>query len=142
MKVGFDDLLGYNLIEIARKVNVLMNKELENIGITFPQYRLISRLWLEGELTQKELHELLSISAATLTPMIKTLEKKGLIVRKTDKNDGRSNKISITDLGVELRNQAFETVMNFEKQYFNTMQKEETQLLLKWLKKINSELYI
>lgn len=137
MKQGFDDLLGYNFIEIARKVNVLMNKDLEALGITFPQYRVISRLWLEGELTQKELHEFLTLSPATLTPIIKLLEKKQWVTRTVDAEDARAKKIKLTKAGVVVRNEAFKVIMDFEETYFHAMPKEETQLLLKWLKKIN-----
>lgn len=140
MKKGFDDLLGYNFIEIARKVNVLMNKELESLGITFPQYRVISRLWLEGELTQKQLHEYLTLSPATLTPMIKLLEKKGWVTRTVDAEDARAKKIKLTEQGVAIRNQAFKRIMTFEASYFRSLPAEETQLLLKWLKGINKSI--
>ena len=140
MKQGFDDLLGYNIIEIARKVNVLMNKKLEFLDITFPQYRIISRLWLKGELTQKELHEYLSITPATLTPMIKLLEKKNLIKRKVDMEDARSKKITLTDRGIEVREKAFGVIMDFEEDKLQTMGPEETQLLIKWLKSVNDNI--
>ena len=137
MKQGFDDLYGYNFIEIARKVNVLTNKELEHLDITFPQYRVVSQLWLEGELTQKDLHEYLTLAPATLTPIIKLLEKKNWITRNVDENDGRAKKIKLTETGIEVRNKAFEVIMKIENQLFRQLPKEENQLFLKWLKELN-----
>lgn len=137
MKEGFDNLLGYNIIEIARKINILMNKELEFLDITFPQYRIISRLWLEEELTQKELHEFLSITPATLTPMIKLLEKKKLVERKVDVEDARSKKITLTELGKKVREKSFEVIMRYEKEELQILDTEKTELLIKWLKSVN-----
>lgn len=140
MKEGFDNLLGYNIIEIARKLNTLMNKKLEFLDITFPQYRIISRLWLEEELTQKELHEFLSITPATLTPMIKLLENKKLLERKVDTEDARSKKITLTKLGKEVREKAFEVIMEYEKESLQILDHENTEYLVGWLKSINKSI--
>lgn len=140
LKQGYDDLFGFNLIEIARKIHVVVNKRLEEIGITFPQYRVVSRLWLEEELTQKELGDLLTLTSATLTPMIQLLEKKGWVVRSTDLADTRSKKIRLTQEGVAIRNRAFEIVMDYEREELEILPDEEAALMLKWLRSLNAHL--
>jgi len=140
MKKNFDNLIGYNLNEISRKISASTNKALQEIGITFPQYRVISRLWLKGELTQTDLCSLLGISAATLTGILQILESKNLITRKTDISDKRAKKIAITAHGIDVRNDAFKIILESENELINILPEEETKLLLKWLKVLNSKL--
>lgn len=143
MKQGFDDLIGFNFIEIYRKIHSSINRELLNdIGITFPQYRVISRLWLEEILTQKELCDLLSITPATLTAMIKILEQKNWIKRTGLKDDGRVKMIQLTLEGVGIRNRGFEVITRYENDNLMFLPEEERKLFLKWLKMFNDNLSI
>lgn len=140
MKRGYDHLMGFNFIEIARKIQVAVSKQLEPLGITFAQYRVVSRLWVEEEMTQKALGDVLTLSAATLTPMLQLMEKKGWIQRTTDELDTRSKKIRLTEAGMEIRERAFEVVMAYEREELRFLQEEESGLMLKWLRQINEHL--
>ena len=140
MDHNFENLIGYNFNEISRKITASTNKALQKIGITFPQYRVISRLWLKGELTQTDLCNLLGISAATLTGIIQILENKKLITRKTDDSDKRAKKIAITAQGIEMRNAAFKIILESENELIDILPEEESKLLLKWIKIVNSKL--
>lgn len=140
MKQGYDHLMGFNFIEIARKIQVAVSKQLEPLGITFAQYRVVSRLWVEEEMTQKALGDELTLSAATLTPMLQLMEKKGWIQRTTDELDTRSKKIRLTETGVEIRERAFEVVMAYELEELRLLPEEEFGLMLKWLRLINAQL--
>ena len=138
MNRGYDHLLGFNLIEISRKIQVAVSKRLEPLGITFPQYRVISRLWVEEEMTQKALGEVLTLSAATLTPMLQLMEKKGWMLRTTDELDTRSKLIRLTEAGIEIRQKAFDVIMAYELEVLRVLPEEESALLLKWLRQINA----
>lgn len=140
MHEGYDHLIGFNLIEIARKIQVTVHKQLEPLGITFPQYRVVSRLWLEGEITQRALGEMLTLSAATLTPMVQLMEKKGWIQRATDAADTRAKKIRLTEEGAQIRLRAFEVVMAYEREVLGFFPEEEAALMLKWLRQLNAHL--
>lgn len=140
MEQGYDHLMGFNFIEIARKIQVAVSKRMEPLGITFAQYRVVSRLWLEEEMTQKALGDMLTLTAATLTPMLQLMERKGWILRTTDELDTRSKKIRLTAEGVEIRHQAFGVVMAYEREALGVLPEEEARLMLKWLRLINAHL--
>ncbi|SCZ77335.1 MarR family winged helix-turn-helix transcriptional regulator [Acidaminobacter hydrogenoformans] len=140
MEQGYDHLMGFNLIEIARKIQVAVSKRMEPLGITFAQYRVVSRLWLEEEMTQKALGDVLTLTAATLTPMLQLMERKGWIERTTDERDTRSKKIRLTAIGTEIRRQAFEVVLAYEQEELRVLPEEEVQLMLKWLRLYNAHL--
>ncbi len=55
----------------------------------------------------------MGMEATSLTRTLKTLEEKGLIIRKPNPNDGRGVLIYLTDFGKEKREQSKETVLKF-----------------------------
>ena len=54
----------------------------------------------------KTLGERLYLDTGTLTPLLKGMEKKGLITRKRSETDERSVTVAPTDAGLALREQA------------------------------------
>lgn len=137
---SYDHLLGYNFIEISKKINTLITKELLKIGITFPQYRVLSRLYINNGLTQSDLVGILSLTAPTLSPVISLLEKKGWVTRQVDTKDARTKIIKITEEGIQKRHEAFEIVMDFEKNRLDILAAQDSKQLLAWLNHINATL--
>ena len=80
---------------------------LDTIGLTYTQYLTMLVLWEEGETTSKELGNRLYLDSGTLTPLLKKLETKGLLIRKRSREDERNLLISLTDKGEALKDQAF-----------------------------------
>lgn len=55
----------------------------------------------------------MGMEATSLTRTLKTLEEKGLIIRKKNPDDGRGVLIYLTDLGKQMREQSKVTVLKF-----------------------------
>jgi DNA-binding MarR family transcriptional regulator len=136
----YDHLIGYNLIELARKINQSITGELAKEQITFPQYRVLSRLFASGPITQSQLSEYLSLRSATLTPMIAGMVDRGWIQRSADPQDGRRYLLQLTEEGVDVRHRAFDIVMQYERTKLRTLGEEESDLLIKWLHRLNISL--
>lgn len=60
-----------------------------------------------------EISSRMGMEATSLTRTLKTLEEKGLIIRKKNPNDGRGVLIYLTDFGKQMRAQSKETVLKF-----------------------------
>lgn len=90
--------------EIVRKYKPL----LDEINLTYTQYITMMVLWEHGELSVKELGEYLYLDSGTLTPVLKTLEKKSLVKRERAKQDERNLIVSVTEEGLRLRERAVE----------------------------------
>ena len=88
--------------EIVRKYKPF----LDELDITYTQYITLMALWEKGALSVKELGKQLYLDSGTLTPLLKTLEAKGFVVRKRDTDDERNVIISLTDEGLQLRERA------------------------------------
>ena len=79
---------------------------LDKIGLTYTQYIAMMALWEHRTLSVKEIGEKLFLDSGTLTPVLKTLEEKGLVERSRSKEDERIVIVSITDKGLALRDDA------------------------------------
>jgi DNA-binding MarR family transcriptional regulator len=90
----------------ARSVLSIYRPILEPMGLTHPQYLVMLALWGQSPLAVKELIEMLQLDGPTLSPMLKRLEAAGLVTRTRDPDDERQLRISLTEKGRALREQA------------------------------------
>lgn len=67
----------------------------------------------------------MGMEATSLTRTLKTLEEKGLIIRKKNPEDGRGVLIYLTDLGREMRAQSKLTVLKFNETIKNNIPEEK-----------------
>ncbi len=89
-------------LEMTKLYHVL----LKNLGLTYPQYLAMVVLWKQNGLSVKDLGELLHLDSGTLTPLLKRLEKMGLIKRKRNPKDERQVLLSLAPAGEQLRKKA------------------------------------
>jgi DNA-binding MarR family transcriptional regulator len=69
----------------------------------------------------------MGMEATSLTRTLKTLEEKGLIIRKKNPNDGRGVLIYLTDFGKEMRAKSKETVIQFNETIRKNISEEKLQ---------------
>jgi len=109
-----DDLLRldrqvcFALSVASRNVIALYRPVLEPLGLTHPQYLVMLTLWERDSLTVKQIGQLLSLDPATLSPLLKRLERAGLIRRDRHPADERALAVTLTDEGRELRERALQ----------------------------------
>ena len=72
-------------------------------------------LWDKKNINVKNLGEYLFLDSGTLTPVLKRLEQKRYIERNRDKEDERNLIVSITKLGMELRDKVKDIPNNISK---------------------------
>lgn len=79
---------------------------LDELDMTYTQYIAMMVLWEHKEVTVKELGQYLYLDSGTLTPLLKTMEKKGWVERNRSKEDERVLNVTITEQGDALREKA------------------------------------
>ena len=89
-----DRLEGYYL-------NYLFEKR--GYPLTREQWTIIKILWDKNGVAQQDLANELLKNKASITSLIENLEKKGLILRKTNLYDKRSKMVFLTDEGRRIR---------------------------------------
>lgn len=104
--VRLDDQLCFALYATSRAITGLYRPILQEIGLTYPQYLVMLVLWEQQTVTVSELGARLYLDSGTLTPLLKRLEKQGLIVRLRDSKDERHVNIELTLAGARIRRRA------------------------------------
>ena len=79
---------------------------LDEIDLTYTQYIVMMVMWERKKISVKDLGQCLYLDSGTLTPVLKRLEVKGLIMRKRSPEDERQVDILITEDGELLKEKA------------------------------------
>jgi DNA-binding MarR family transcriptional regulator len=81
----------------------LFNQKLSKLGLTYPQSLVLITLLETDGLTVKALSLKLKLDSGTITPILKRLEKAGLLSRQRSKNDERSVNVFLTTAAKDLQ---------------------------------------
>ena len=101
-----DSQLCFPLYACAREVVKLYTPFLDALGLTYTQYITMMVLWETPSVTSKQIGRRLYLDSGTLTPVLKKLEQKGLILRRRDESDERNLLVELTAEGEALKEQA------------------------------------
>lgn len=101
-----DQFLCFSVYSAGLAFNRVYKPLLDRFGITYPQYLALVALRGGDGQTVSALGGKLNLESNTLTPLIKRLEAAGLVTRTRDKQDERVVRLSLTDAGRSLIDEA------------------------------------
>jgi DNA-binding MarR family transcriptional regulator len=94
----------FQLVEQAsRRLRQMQSQTLRLANLTPPQFYILTRLWQADGQPFKDLAQALSCTRATITGIVDTLERKGLVNRAPHPTDRRSQLVRLTQAGKELQ---------------------------------------
>lgn len=97
--VPLDDHLCFSLYAASIAINRLYKPMLDEMGITYPQYLVLSAVAEQEEMTIGAIADRLSLESSTVTPPVKRLEQAGLVERQRSKTDERQVHVRLTNAG-------------------------------------------
>lgn len=103
-----ENQLCFPLYVCAKEVVRQYKPFLDEIDLTYTQYITMMVMWEHKQITVKELGDYLYLDSGTLTPVLKTIEKKGYITRARSKEDERNLIVTLTSEGEALKEKASE----------------------------------
>lgn len=118
---------------------------LKEIGLTYPQYLVLFALWEKDGQTVSALGNTLFLDSGTLTPLLKRMEKAGLVRRQRDSADERQVLVSLTEQGKTLKAKGMQIAMCFHQGTGKTpndlapLQKQLTQIRDRLLKSLEDK---
>ena len=101
-----DNQICFPLYAVSKEIIRRYKPFLDEIDLTYTQYLAMMVMWEVKIICVKDLGQRLFLDSGTLTPVLKTLEKKGYVIRSRSKEDERILNVEITPEGMELRNKA------------------------------------
>jgi DNA-binding MarR family transcriptional regulator len=100
-----DGQLGFALYGAFMAVSRTYKPWLDRIGLTYPQYLVLSVLWEADDQTITGIASRLDLEPSTITPLVKRLEQAGHVVRQRNPSDERQVRVRLTDRGRAVRAQ-------------------------------------
>ncbi|MBS5336676.1 MAG: MarR family transcriptional regulator [Veillonella sp.] len=101
-----ENQLSFPLYVVAKEIVNAYRGHLDPLNLTYTQYIVMMALWEYGDLSVKELGQVLRLDSGTLTPLLKKLEEKAFLKRKRSRQDERVVMVTLTETGKELRDEA------------------------------------
>src|SRR6201995_2872147 len=98
-----DRQLGFALYGAFMAVSRTYKPWLDKLGLTYPQYLVLSVLWEGDDQTITGIASRLDLEPSTITPLVKRLEQAGHVVRRRNPADERQVKVLLTDQGRAVR---------------------------------------
>ncbi|MGW4065121.1 MarR family winged helix-turn-helix transcriptional regulator [Amycolatopsis sp. NPDC004747] len=103
LRPSVDSEITWLLHRAAQRLRTVTGEQAEAHGIHLREYIILTALDLNPNLTQIELGKSLGLDKTTLMNQLAQLERRGLIVRRTDPRDGRARIPQNTEAGSALR---------------------------------------
>ena len=104
--IRLDNQLCFPLYACAKEIVRQYRTPLEPLGLTYTQYIVMMVLWECGSITEKELGARVRLDSGTLAPLLKRLDKQGLVKRERPDRNERLLQITLTDAGIALQEDA------------------------------------
>ncbi|MEH6700622.1 MarR family winged helix-turn-helix transcriptional regulator [Parasphingorhabdus sp.] len=99
------DNIGFVIGDISRLIRRTFDKRAKAIGVTRPQWRVLTWLKRNEGINQSALAEMLELDAMTLCRMVDRLQDAELVERRRDSADRRAWQLFLTTKGVALSDQ-------------------------------------
>ncbi len=101
-----DEQLCFAIYSANIAINRMYRPVLEQLGITYPQYLVLSALWQTDGQTVGAIAERLSLESSTITPLVKRLEAAGFVTRQRNPEDERQVTVSLSGKGRALHQES------------------------------------
>mgnify|MGYP006181782903 CR=1 FL=1 len=129
--------IDYILRATWQAVSRMYNDEAQNFGASMATGFALLSMDKDKGTPSTSLGPKMGMEATSLTRTLKTLEEKGLIIRKKNPEDGRGVLIYLTDLGKQMREQSKITVLKFNEVVKQNVSEEKLQHFMEVADTIN-----
>ncbi len=129
--------IDYILRNTWQLVSKMYNEEATKYGATMATGFALLSIDKENGTPSTTLGPKMGMEATSLTRTLKSMEEKGLIMKKKNPADGRGVLIYLTDLGKEKREQSKQTVLIFNEAIKKTISEEKLRHFIEVTDSIN-----
>ncbi len=133
----------FRFARLHRRAAGAVAAELKAIGLSIPQFDLLSTLTEREGLTQQELAERLYVTKGNVSGLLDRMVEAGLVERRAIPGDRRSNALHLTDLGRRLAEQGIAAQKAYVERTLGTLPPEDLgeleRLVLAWRDRARDE---
>jgi DNA-binding MarR family transcriptional regulator len=101
-----DKQLCFPLYSISRLITQAYKPYLDELGLTYPQYLVMLVLWENDEVSVNHITTKLLLNTNTISPLLKRMEKQGILQRSRSAIDERTVIVALTEKGIQMQAKA------------------------------------
>lgn len=131
-----EDSAGYLVNHMARIFAQGLSSRIKPLGLSTGTFPALLELWDQDGLTQKDLVKRLDIEQATMANTLNRMARDGLVIRKKDPNDGRAQRIWLTDHARGLQEPAVAAAMAVNDAALAGLDPQERRLLMSLMRRV------
>ena len=130
------------LMRIMRRHHACVERRIGDMGIHHSQHRTLMELIKRQDQapSQRELAEIMGVSPAAVTTILKKMEKEGLVSRSMTDEDNRKNRILITEKGLSTVKESHDVFEDTDRAMFAGFTPEEMALFRSFLARMEENL--
>lgn len=140
----FEETVAGHMIELIWRIYFLskrvIDQNLKKVNLTYPQFGTLIALSKQENVSQRKLAEFFGIDTTNMMVICDSLEKKELILRKSNPRDRRENLIVRTKRGKDLAKKAMMMMENQVGRITGQLQAKDIESAMPVLKQLHDSL--
>ena len=128
--------VGKYISQLYRRGGAFITTRIDEYNIGQGQFMFLMELYIEDGKNQEDLSKILKIDKGTTARAIKKLEEEGYVRREKDNLDKRANKVFLTEKGMDIKEDIYKILSQWESIISQSLEKEERILMINLLKKV------
>jgi DNA-binding MarR family transcriptional regulator len=126
--------------KLSSRIFAKLLSEFKSIEINPAQGRVLFPLWFQNNLSFQELLEKTSLSKATLSYLLNSLEEAGHIKRVRSKEDRRTVNVELTKKNIQLQDKYIQVSNKMTNLFYNGFSEEEINAFEGYLRRLLTNL--
>lgn len=126
----------FSLNKFFREHRSRIHEIMESEGLFYGQLPILEVVKKLGSCTQKEISKELGVTPPSVTTSVKRLVKKGYLEKKSDEQDLRNTRISITESGLQKTIACRKKFDELDQETFSKLSNEECELFKSIINKL------
>lgn len=131
------------ILDVSKNIRYFFDLAMAENGLTSIQTRILAHLRHardeNRDVFQRDIEEVFRIKRSSVTSVLQTLEKNGLIVRESIPEDARLKKLVLTEKAIKMQSCTYHILGEVEKEMRSMFTSEEFEQFLDYMSRIDQK---
>lgn len=134
------DLLTYRLLRLSNTLGLYSSRRYrKQLDITLPEWRVLSIIALLDTTSARDISRALATDKGWVGLTVQKLERRGLVRRVSDRQDGRRTLVSLTGRGTKVHDEIMANARRRQKRLLGVLTEKDAEALLASLERLQVE---
>ena len=131
------------ILDVGKNIRYFLDLAMSENGLTSIQTRILGYLRQaqneNRDIFQRDIEEVFRIKRSSVTSVLQTLEKNGLIIRESIPEDARLKKLVLTDKAIQMQSSTYHILGEMEQEVHSLFTDKEFGQFLEYMSRIDQK---